>query len=787
VLSISKFSAAPDPAAYYLEVIANGRDDYYLESGEAQGRWIGGGASRLGLSGEVDAAALRAVLEGRDPSGASLVGWRRVTGFDLTLSAPKSVSLLWGLGDERLAGQVVAAHDVAVAAAVQYLEDEACVVRRGRAGVTRHQGAGLVSAAFRHRTSREADPNLHTHLVTANMTLGPDGRWSALHTAAIYQHARTAGFVYQSVLRRELAERLGVRFERSSPGVGEVVGISTRVRRAFSRRRIEIEVAMAEHGVRSAHGAQVATLDSRPAKPEMVDEQILRQEWRRRAAEVGFTGTVPTGRNAPVVASDDQLGTLLTERDATFDRRQVIRAIAETATQGLAYDAIRQRASEFLAGPTVVKVAAGCWSTPEMLALEADALRRALQGPATVAVDPRALMVAVRARPSISVEQALAVKRVTVTDAPVAVVVGHAGTGKTFALDAAREAWHNTGLRVRGAALAARAARELQAGSGIPSQTIASLLHDLDSGRHRLYRTEVLVVDEAGMVGTRQLHRLVDHTTRAGAKLVLVGDPKQLAEIEAGGLFASLARRLGHAELTENRRLTDRTQRATANALRDGHIDRALRRMDQSGSLTVGDNADRVHARMAEDWYLSHASGRHAVMLALHRSDVADLNQRARVHLIANNRLGPVVLDSDDLELRVGDRVLALRNDRKVGVVNGTLGRVTRADPEAVHIETSDGHLAIPIDYVAAGHLTHGYAMTIHKSQGMTCDVALVLGDDTVHKEAGYTSITRGRERNHVYAVAAQEPNALATADLRRALSVSTAKEMAHDRGGLGL
>ena len=118
MLSISKFSAAPDPAAYYLEVIANGRDDYYLESGEAPGRWIGGGASRLGLSGEVDAAALRAVLEGRDPSGASLVGWRRVTGFDLTLSAPKSVALLWGLGDERLAGHVVAAHDVAVAAAV---------------------------------------------------------------------------------------------------------------------------------------------------------------------------------------------------------------------------------------------------------------------------------------------------------------------------------------------------------------------------------------------------------------------------------------------------------------------------------------------------------------------------------------------------------------------------------------------------------------------------------------------------------------------------------------------
>lgn len=785
MLSIAKFSSAPDPGAYYLEVIANERDDYYLASGEAPGRWIGAGAERLGLTGQVEADALSSVIEGLDPSsGEPLTRWRKIKGFDLTLSAPKSVSLLWGLGDERLATEVVAAHDAAVAAAVRYLEDEACVVRRGKGGAARHRGGGLVSAAFRHRTSREADPNLHTHLVTANMALGPDGRWSALHTPAIYQHGRTAGFVYQAVLRHELGERLGVRFDSSVPGVGEVVGFSTKMRRAFSRRRIEIEASMAEHGVRSARGAEVATLDSRPSKPEIVDEEILRDGWRRRAGEIGFTGKVPTGPRRPVVASDERLGALLTEQEATFDGRQVIRAVAETATQRLDYDAIRRRADHYLASDAVVDVAAGCWTTPEMLVLEADALRRSIGGPRTAPVAPRSLMLAVRARPSISIEQALAVKRVTVTDAPVAVIVGQAGTGKTFALDA----WHRTGLRVRGAALAAKAARGLQSGSGIPSKTIASLLQDLDSGRDRLYRTDVLVLDEAGMVGTRQLHRLIGHTSKAGAKLVLVGDPKQLAEIEAGGLFASLARRLGHAELTENRRLTDRAQRATASALRDGHTDRALLRMEQSGSLTLGDNADRVHARMAEDWYLSHTTCRDAVMLALHRSDVADLNQRARLHLIANDRLGPVVLDSEDLELRVGDRVLALRNDRKIGIVNGTLGVVTGADGDAVHIETSEGaRLAVPVDYIAAGHLTHGYGMTIHKSQGMTCDVALVLGDDTLHKEAGYTSITRGRERNHVYAVAAQEPAARPADDLRRALAVSTAKQTAHDRGGLGL
>src|SRR5690606_3809274 len=195
----------PDPAAYYLEVIANERDDYYLASGEAPGRWVGAGAERLGLAGVVAADALRSVIEGRDPtSGEALTRWRKIKGFDLTLSAPKSVSLLWGLGDKELAADVAAAHDAAVTAAVRYLEDEACVVRRGKAGAARHQVGGLVPASFRHRSNREADPNLHTHLVTANMALGPDGRWSALHTRAIYQPSKTAGFVYQAVLRHEL-------------------------------------------------------------------------------------------------------------------------------------------------------------------------------------------------------------------------------------------------------------------------------------------------------------------------------------------------------------------------------------------------------------------------------------------------------------------------------------------------------------------------------------------------------------------------------------------------------
>ena len=211
MISIARLAANADTAIYYLEAIANDRDDYYVASGEVPGRWLGSGSALLGLDGEVTPEDLRAILDGMDPrTGEELVGYRKNSGFDLTLSAPKSVSLLWGLGDRATTRQVVAAHDQAVLAALAYLESAACTVRRGKAGSVHHRAGGLVVAAFRHRTSREADPQLHTHLVTANMALGPDGRWTALHSADIWHHSRTAGFIYQSVLRHEVAERLSI-------------------------------------------------------------------------------------------------------------------------------------------------------------------------------------------------------------------------------------------------------------------------------------------------------------------------------------------------------------------------------------------------------------------------------------------------------------------------------------------------------------------------------------------------------------------------------------------------
>jgi hypothetical protein len=221
VLSIGKLTV--EQSRYYERQVAQGRDDYYSGRGESPGRWTGGGAETLGLGGRVDDDGFMALMDGRDPrTGERLkrVGGRsRVAAFDLTFSAPKSVSVLFAIGEPVLAGALVEAHESAVDAALEYLEREACRVRRDRGGVRREEGKGFVAAAYRHRMSRAEDPQLHTHVVAANMARGADGRWTALDATPIYQHAKAAGFLYQVHLRAAVRERLPwVRWARCATG-----------------------------------------------------------------------------------------------------------------------------------------------------------------------------------------------------------------------------------------------------------------------------------------------------------------------------------------------------------------------------------------------------------------------------------------------------------------------------------------------------------------------------------------------------------------------------------------
>ncbi len=265
-----------DPARYYIEAVSLGAEEYYLSRGEVPGRWLGRCSEALGLAGTVDADDLRSLLAGRRPDGGDLRdGWVLRPGYDATFSAPKSVSVLYALGDRDDVRAVVAAHDAAVAGAIGYLERHACRVRRGGIhgrGVRFEAGGGMVAAAFVHHTSRAGDPQLHTHVLIANATPGPDGRWTGIDSAGLFAHAKAATAVYQALLRRGLVERLGLSFELSGDGTGDIVGVPAEVRAKFSKRRAAITEHMRKKGTAGPRAAEVATLATRQAKDHSVSE-----------------------------------------------------------------------------------------------------------------------------------------------------------------------------------------------------------------------------------------------------------------------------------------------------------------------------------------------------------------------------------------------------------------------------------------------------------------------------------------------------------------------------------
>ncbi len=708
-------------------------------------------------------------------------------------------------------------HADAVAQALDYLERRALCVRHGAGGLRRLGAQGLVGAAFVHRTSRAGDPQLHTHVLVANVAMGDDGAWSAPDARLIYVHTRTAGFVYQAALRAGLGKALGVRFGLAARGMAELEGVPKRVLRAFSTRRVEIEALMAATGERSARAAEAAALVTRSPKDlALVSGPGLRERWLARAAALGLEVGRPgrgalehllgAERWAPPSGAEVEglLGRLvgsegLTASSSTFERRDVVRAVAEGLTRGATVRDVEVIAERALVVPDVVTLpsvgrgAEARHTTHELLALERSLLDAAgrLRHARRAVADAGSLAGALGHFSLLSGEQVAMVKRLATSGAGVEVVVGKAGAGKTLALAAARLAWEGSGVRVLGTALSARAARGLTEGSGISSDTLARVLARVGAGSLRLGLADVVVLDEAGMVGTRALAALLTATNDAGAKLVLVGDPRQLPEIEAGGALAGLVERIGAIELTENRRQREPWERQALEALRLGRADVALATYERAGRVYSAPGMAEARREMVERWAESQAGGHDAVMLAVGRAEVASLNEAARGTLRSSGRLGIDVLALDGRGFAVGDKVLCLRNDRRIGVMNGTTGTVERAVGQGLAIETAEGQRLLPKAYLEAGHLGHAYALTIHKAQGLTVERAYVLAGESFTQEAGYVAMSRAREVTELFVPlavaddAAHDPRRVDGSDplseVRRRLGSSRAKQLAID------
>ncbi|HEX6255464.1 MAG TPA: MobF family relaxase [Euzebyales bacterium] len=713
---------------YYVEQVARDRHDYYAGHGEAPGMWRGAFADHLGLSGQVAAEDFRAVLEGVDPAtGTPLKARanRRMAAWDVTFSPPKSISALWALAPDDARGQVREAQAAAVDAAVGYLTAHACVVRLGRDGVDRQDGAqlGFLRADFAHRCSREGDPQLHVHSILVNVVEAPDGRRAALDGGLLFQHAKAADGIYQAALRADLTRRLGVGWERRDEQ-WEVAGIPPGLCRDWSKRRSQITAALVARGLdpdtATGRAAQTAALVTRHAKAHVGDGRSLHDRFAREAIIAGHNPErilqaalhtdlqhgPPRGphvtRLLDAIAGADGV----TKQASSFSRRDaVIDLAARSAIHGASADHAAGRVeilvNRLLRDDRIVSVLAPAarttsellrvrdaagriirtvdqserrYTTIDLLAAETELLQRATSRQhAGVGRIPGAIVDQVLgAHPTLDSDQQTMVRTLASSGAGVDVVVGKAGTGKSTALGAYRAALDAAGVPVVGVAPSATAAHQLAMSAGIrDTATVDRLLVELRHRRRRLPHGVVVVLDEAAMCPTRSRLALQRAVDAVDGKIVDVGDHRQIPSVDVGGGHYVLAQRLGATVLGQNHRFRDPVFRDAAELFRDRQPAAAVQVLRTQGA--VSDHHRRpvdAWMGMVDDWLKLRDSGCSVLMLATERQTVGELNRFARAHLVARGdiaRRARTYRAPDDrraITLAVGDEVILRRNHR---------------------------------------------------------------------------------------------------------------------------
>ena len=675
---------------------------------------------------------------------------------------------------------------------------------------------GFVAASFTEFTSRANDPQIHTHVVVANKVKGVDGIWRAVDGRLLYRYQLAAGYLHEAVLRRELTRRLRVRWQPVHNGMADIQGFTRTQIEVFSRRRQQAQEWREEEGLPDTPAArQVAVLATRNLKQDHPLAE-LEAEWRQRATAVGLTAervASMTGGSRQIATPDplalfDSLGSSdgLTAQASTFAQPEVVKEIAAALPEGGSRGEIEALAETFLNTPDVIPALAGrnieqsdviedsssvepeaiyevagtvgvtgligrrhgkmfpgavdrLYTTVELLTTEQRIIRHAIAGiGAGRWVVPHRLVEARLGRQRhLTDGQREMVRSFATSGNTVDIGIGPAGTGKTTVMAVISQLAALTGTPIMGAALAARAAAGLQTATGIRSTTLTRLLNQPSEVR-RLPSGVVVVVDEAGMVGTRQLAAVSDLVEQAAGKLILIGDDRQLPEIDAGGLFRALTNRLPTIELTENVRQEHGWERTALTELRDGSVDKAVEMYRQHKRLIIGHDRDDTISRAVADWYrhvITTGDLTSGLLIGYDNGTVAELNQQARSHLTVSQRLNGPTLDTGQRVFQAGDRILCRKNQNRFDVLNGDLGTVLTVDPDhgtlTVRLDRDPETRELASWYLDQGHVDYGYALTGHKAQGVTTGRTFTVITGATDREWAYVAMSRGRQANTLY------------------------------------
>ncbi len=783
--------------ARYLEgkTIAPERGDYYLtpdgELTEAPGHWLSDPETlaRLGIDPDapVDGAQFIALMEGRDPgSGAWLrpagSDGSRGGGIDVTFSAPKSVSVVWALGDPWQREQIEEAHAKAVERSMSYLKERVPLVRRRYGGqVVEEQAKDVIATAYRHTTARgvsgaEApDPQLHTHVVISG-AVREDDRIVAVASRPVFRGLREVGAFYRSALAQELGAE-GYAIEQGTGRDGkyfEIAGVPAGLRDAFSSRHREIAQAAerfrAKHGRAPERGEiRDIALENRRAKT-LATRGDLQRVWVSTGERYGFGADeavhlVGAPQPAsPELALEDRIEAKLTEREAVFEAG-LLRAVSLEQSAGeLGPDEAIAVTRQMLAERRILTLEGGGMTTLAVRAREEAIERRAgvLAEPAgrdvgEVARAHASREVAECIAAPLSPEQRHALRTLTGPER-LAVLVGPAGTGKGVVIDAAARAEQAVGREVIGIAVSGSTAERLGADSPAlhgHTLTLDALTARADTGRLQIGADTTVILDEAGMVDHKRMEALTGLIERSGAKLIAVGDGKQLPSIGPGGMFDRLSLHALTAELGEVRRTSDPEERKAWAALRAGEPERAMAHYQARGQLFFTGTRDQAGEAAVQRWaQLTETRDIRDVALIADASNIEidRLNARAQHMRAERGELGQseLQLPHQHYGLREGDLIAFTAQHRTPGearVENGARGEVTRIHEHGLTVTLDGSERQVNLAGEDLESLRLGYAQHVYRQQGATVERSVVVtGGWQTSKESAYVQASRARE-----------------------------------------
>ena len=832
-LSFKKLGKGVGGGDYYLKAAAVG--DYYHGTGavddpalmrEPAGKWFDPtGALPIAMDGEpVGSHEFRALLGGFHPaSGEAMVrgaGEGHVSGYDFTFSAPKGISVLWAQLPDSIRVEIEAVQAAAVECALHFMTEKGGIARRGAGGTVKER-VGLVGALWPHASSRENDPQLHTHCTILNLARCHDGIHRTIDVSLILRWQSAIASVYHAELAALLADRLGIRCAvKDGDFVFDCHDVPLRIREHWSKRSAQIKSAVAERGLDDVSKAVLdrLTVETRDRKSELARAELI-DRWREEGEQIGFTESDAVkclGAAAPRPMTMDEVAKIaeeavdrLTQTQSVFHEAQA-HAIVGVALQGRggAEDierAIRHliEAGKILHLGATNDGALAVYSTQAMIDLEREMVARAAQSVPSNVLASDTVEHAIRGKPGLSDEQSEAVRHACRDPSRAVIVEGAAGAGKSYAMEAVKAAYEAAGYELTGLALSWSAASVLAESAKIGNtRAIEGFVRDLGKGVVALTSKSVVMIDEAGLVGSRHMAAILKAVEAANAKLILTGESKQLSPADAGGAMGALSEVLGAAHIDEVRRqgahvrhddsqyATYQWQRDAVLEFREGRASEALDRYKDAGHVNFFDQQEGAINAMLADWteHRHCHPERTTLLLANENATVREINQLVRAQLQAEGAIAEqgITLKTSDLrkstdaEFCIGDRVMFRKNDRELGingdvaraacgVFNRTIGtlRGIRSAEDGVpmlNIELDQGGM-VEIRAGEGGYydkksggvpIQHAYATTIYASQGMTVDQTFLLDSMRIDRRLAYVGASRHREGCKFYFSRAQ-------------------------------